>query len=110
MGMLLRHTPQVILLDINMLGLNGLDAMKYIKRQYASVKAIALSTYQEQHLVQKAKTLGADGYLLKDAGKSVLVEAIRKVTQGDAVYFSEADIDQQSAQILMPICSSANFQ
>lgn len=69
-------TPDLILLDINMPVLNGLDAAKYIKRSYPAIKLIILSTYNEDHLVDKAKQVGVNGYLLKNSSKEELLQTI----------------------------------
>lgn len=68
--------PDLILLDINMPVLNGLDAAKYIKRSYPAIKLIILSTYNEDHLVDKAKEAGVNGYLLKNSSKDELLQTI----------------------------------
>lgn len=74
--------PDLVLLDINMPQMNGIDACRYIQQSHPNVKIIILSTYNEQHLVEKAIQTGAQSYLLKDCTKETLVETIRKVSQG----------------------------
>lgn len=75
--------PDAILLDINMPLLNGLDAMPLISEKCPEVKIIILSTYSESHFIQKAKTNGAQGYLLKDCNKDELVEVLKLVYNGE---------------------------
>ena len=72
--------PDIVLLDINMPRLSGLDAALHIKKNYPKIKLIILSTYNEDHLIEKAKKLGVSGYLLKDCNKDELLETIRLVT------------------------------
>src|SRR6201986_173185 len=62
MGLLHTHTPDIILLDINMPGYNGFEALNRIKSFYPKIKVFMLSTYNEEHLIEKAKTGGANGY------------------------------------------------
>ncbi len=81
-----KNRPDIILLDINMPVLNGLDALKYLKREFAQVKVIMLSTYNEDHLVEKAKARGANGYLLKNVNKAELVQTINLVYQGQSCF------------------------
>ncbi len=71
--------PDIILLDINMPLLNGLDATLHIKRSYPGVKIVILSTYNEDHLIERAKKSGVNGYLLKNCEKEELLETIRLV-------------------------------
>ena len=68
--------PDVVLLDINMPRLNGLEAIKYIKRTYPKIKVIILSTYSEEHIIARAKEYGANGYLLKTSSKEELLLSI----------------------------------
>ena len=93
--------PDLILLDINMPVLNGLDTVKKIKQDYPKIKIIMLSTYGEDHLIEKAKSYGANGYLLKNANKDELLQSIRLIAAGQSSFpyritatqtiFNEAD-------------------
>jgi len=83
------HTlmPDVILMDIRMSGLdgkapNGLEATATIKRTAPGVKVIILSMIDSADAVSDAFASGASGYLIKDAGKRELIEAIREVVSG----------------------------
>ena len=71
--------PDIVLLDINMPRLSGLDAAVHIKRTFPKIKLIILSTYNEDHLIEKAKKIGVNGYLLKNCNKDELLETIRLV-------------------------------
>lgn len=76
----------IILLDINMPGMSGLDAVKFLKLHYPQIKVIMLSTYNEGHLIEKTKTYGADGYLLKNSNKEELLTAIYNVYNGGTCF------------------------
>ena len=80
------HTADIVLLDINMPVLNGLETTRHIKQSHPHVKIIMLSTYNDDHLVEKAKTLGVNGYLLKTANKDELLQTIRLVYNGQACF------------------------
>jgi len=78
----------VILMDINMPKLDGLNCTKMVHKKYPEVRIIALSQYDEKRFVKQMVKNGASGYLLKDSGKDVLVKAIRTVHGGES-YFCE---------------------
>lgn len=76
----------IVLLDINMPNLNGLDTARIIKQNHPQVKIILLSTYNDEHLIEKAKKLGANGYLLKTTNKEELLQTIKLVASGQACF------------------------
>lgn len=72
----------VILMDINMPKMDGLDCTKIVSKRFPDIKIIALSQYDEKRFVKMMVKHGAMGYLLKDSDKDTLVEAIRTVYSG----------------------------
>jgi two-component system, NarL family, nitrate/nitrite response regulator NarL len=82
------HTnqPDLILLDLNMPHLNGLEASRHIKQNYPAVKLIILSTYNEEHLIEKAKNIGINGYLLKNCNREELLQAISLVMNNQSSF------------------------
>lgn len=86
LNLLHTHTPGLILLDINMPGMNGFDVLKKIKSNYPKIKVMMLSTYNEEHMIEKARTEGADGYIFKNAEKDDLLKAIRTVRDGQTCF------------------------
>ncbi len=77
-------TPDVILMDINMPGSNGLQAIKEIKQEKLRSKIIVLTIHEDREYLFKTLRMGAEGYVLKDAEPSVLIEAIRNVHTGQS--------------------------
>src|SRR5690348_454655 len=67
-----RIPADMVLLDINMPDLNGLEAAKQIRKQFPQVKLIMLSTYNDEHLIKKAIEYDVHGYLLKTTDKEDL--------------------------------------
>ncbi|GAB4414244.1 MAG: hypothetical protein Kow00106_09280 [Anaerolineae bacterium] len=79
--------PDVVLMDISMPGLNGLEAVQRIAAQFPTVRVIILSMHANEEYVRQALRSGAQGYLLKDAAAAELELAVRAVQQG-TIYLS----------------------
>jgi two-component system, NarL family, response regulator len=77
-----RLKPDVVLLDIQMPDMSGLDALEVIKAQHPSARVIILTTYDGDHLANRAITAGAQAYILKSSVRRDLVETIRAVYRG----------------------------
>lgn len=75
--------PDVVLMDLLMPVMNGVDAIRAIKRDAPSVEVVALTSVLEDKLVIDAVEAGASGYLLKDTGPDVLCTAIRAAFRGE---------------------------
>ncbi len=80
--MLPTTNPDLILLDINMPKMNGLETIKYIKQSYPSVKIVMLSGYFDDAIIKEAKLKGANGYLLKSSQQDELIQTIKMVNSG----------------------------
>ncbi len=78
-----KHMPDVILLDINMPNLNGIDTLRILKDQFSEIKVIMLTIHEDAQYLIETINIGAEGYVLKDADVSSLVKAIHKVTAGE---------------------------
>jgi DNA-binding NarL/FixJ family response regulator len=74
--------PDIILMDIRMPGMDGVEAVRKIKPLHPEIKIIMLSTYNEDALVRSALLAGASGYLLKDISPTELIAAIRALKNG----------------------------
>ncbi|MFC4323718.1 response regulator [Litchfieldia salsa] len=79
------HKPDVLLLDLNMPVLNGLDTIKALIDRKVSIPVIILTTYNEDNLMIKALELGAKGYLLKDTGREDLFRTIDSAIRGETL-------------------------
>ena len=80
-----RETPDVVLMDVRMPVMDGLEATRQITEQVDGTKVIVLTTFDLDDYVYGSLRNGASGFLLKDAGGDQLVEAIRIVASGDAL-------------------------
>lgn len=95
------HRPDVVILDIGMPRLTGLETLEQIRSKHPSVKTILLSVHADPPMVQNAISLGVDGYLLKNARPDEILAAIRAVTHGGS-YFSPPIAREIVAQIREP--------
>jgi DNA-binding NarL/FixJ family response regulator len=80
--------PDVVLSDIQMPGMDGIEATQVIHKSYPSVKIIALTMLNETMFIKKMLEAGAYGYVLKTTDKNELIKAIRQVAAGEK-YFSQ---------------------
>jgi DNA-binding NarL/FixJ family response regulator len=78
--------PDVIMTDIKMPGIDGIEATKILKQEYPDVKIIALSMFDEENLIIEMLEAGAKGYLLKNADKQEILDAVFNVYKGDTYY------------------------
>ncbi len=77
-----RHQPDVTLMDLRMPGVDGVEAITRIREAFPGARVIVLTTYQGDEDIYRGLRAGAKGYLLKDAGRQELLEAIRAVHAG----------------------------
>lgn len=84
--------PDVVILDVAMPGLNGLDAAAQITRRAKRIGVIVLSMYSDEEYLVRAVSAGVRGYLLKDSAEPDLVRAVRAVAGGQT-FFSPAIAD-----------------
>ncbi len=76
-------TPDILLLDINMPVMNGLEVLKYLKEYYPKVKVLVLTVHNEVEYLMKAAEIGVNGYILKDSDFEELRKAIMTIIGGE---------------------------
>ncbi|CAG0930360.1 Transcriptional regulatory protein LiaR [Thermoflexales bacterium] len=77
--------PQVVLMDLRMPGMDGLTAIKHIRRQQPDMNIVILTTYNEDTLMIEGLRAGARSYLLKDTKRQVLFDTLRAAARGESL-------------------------
>ena len=77
------HLPDVVLLDLRMPHMDGLDVLAEVKKSRLPCKTIIMTTFDSEEDVQRAMKAGARGYLLKDSSQEEILDAIRRVSLGE---------------------------
>ncbi|MFC4654448.1 MULTISPECIES: UvrY/SirA/GacA family response regulator transcription factor [Rheinheimera] len=99
-----QNTPDVVLMDMNMPGMGGMTATKRILHYCPDIKVLALSVSCEEPVPTKVMQLGAAGFLSKNAAPPEVVQAIRRVHQGER--YISAEVAQKMA--MSKVTSSSN--
>ena len=92
-----RQRPDLILMDVNLQGVNGIDLGKKLLNTYPTVKIMALTMYNQPKLLEETRKAGMHGYLLKDAPTTELLTAVRTVLSG-SFYFDSNVSDPHKHQ------------
>jgi two-component system, NarL family, response regulator NreC len=95
-----RYKPDVLILDLMMPGLNGLEVTRQVCQRIKGIRVIILSMHKDDGYVIQALRNGAMGYVIKDTGPVELVEAIHQVMQGRR-YLSQVIADKYTDQLLL---------
>lgn len=78
-----KYDPEVLLLDINMPEMNGIEVLKKLKQNQSKVKVLILTVHNELDYLMNAVDIGVEGYIMKDSESSELKKAIRAVRDGE---------------------------
>lgn len=99
-------TPHLVVLDISMPNLRGLEAVREIKARYPRVKVLMLTMHREKEYLYQALESGADGYLLKEDADTELLVAIHNILQG-GLHVSAALSEALAQHLKLPGCGPA---
>ena len=83
LALIKEHLPDVVLLDLRMPRMDGLDVLAELKTSRLPCKVIIMTTFDSEEDVQRAMKAGAGGYLLKDSTQEEILDAIRRVSLGE---------------------------
>ena len=100
-----RARPDIIILDITMPGMGGLETLERLRTEYPDTRVILLSVHTDPPFIKSAIGLRADGYVLKNGPASEIVTAIREVMKGGS-YFSPAVAREIVEQVRAPYSDS----
>ena len=98
---LLKETrPHLIILDISMPNLRGLEATREIKQVYPHIKILLLTMHRKKEFIQQAMAAGADGYLLKEDADTELLKAVKTIREGNK--FISSLLSSELADLVTP--------
>ncbi|HEY8172941.1 MAG TPA: response regulator transcription factor [Dehalococcoidia bacterium] len=83
------HRPDIVLMDVRMDGVNGIEACREIRSEMPDIKVLMLTSYAEEETVVAALLAGAAGYVLKNVARARLIEALRSVARGETMLDSK---------------------
>lgn len=81
--------PEVVIMDIRMPVMDGVEATKFIKEKYKDIKILLLTTFKDVEYIRSAVMHGAEGYVLKSNSSENIIESIKTVYQGNVVFEKE---------------------
>ena len=101
------HRPQVVLMDVNMPGIGGLEATRKLTQIDTDIKVIVVTIHLDEPFPTRLLKAGASGYLTKGCAVSEIVDAIRQVSKGKR--FISTDVAQQLAMTMLPGSDKSPF-
>lgn len=89
LDMIIKNQPDLLITDINMPGLTGVELTREVKSRFPEVKVLVLSMFNDRDIVSDILMSEAEGYILKNAGKQELINAINRILDNSTYYCNE---------------------
>lgn len=102
------HQPEVALVDVNLIGMDGLSAVRELEREKSKTRTMALTMFTDHDTVTRAVAAGVSGYLPKNVRREELVQAVRAVAAGKG--FLHPDVTRPFLDRVGPLAMHANIQ
>lgn len=96
-GILERCDVDVLLTDINMPEMTGVELTRLVRRRFPKIKILALSMFGDHQIIKEMIDAGISGYILKNTGKSELMEALKKIANGQSFFCEEVTKEMMKA-------------
>lgn len=110
LGFFVNNTADVVLMDISMPGMDGVDLCAVMKEKFPGIMVLGLSSFNQGLYIKKMMENGASGYILKNSSKEELIEAIHAVHGGHIFFSGETgealQAYQKSSKVELPVLSS----
>ncbi|MBK0383469.1 response regulator transcription factor [Pedobacter sp. SD-b] len=103
LAFLKQQLPDIILMDINLPDVSGIELCKQVRQQYPSVLVLGLSTFNQQPIIRNILENGASGYILKNATKEELLEAAKAVMAGKSYLSFDVALSLHKTDNELPI-------
>src|SRR5688572_30392192 len=92
-----KEQPDLVILDINMPGIDGIEAAKEIQNRFPAIRILVLSMYNKPVFIKNLIEIGVAGYILKNTGRDELVSAIHKIAAGQDYFGAEVTKSMMSS-------------
>ncbi len=96
-----KHEVDIVLTDISMPDMDGIELTKNIKKDFPEIKVLALSMFSEQQTIREMVDAGISGYILKNTGKQELVGALNKIAAG-GIFFGDEVTNEMMRMMTQP--------
>jgi DNA-binding NarL/FixJ family response regulator len=110
LGFFVNNTADVVLMDISMPGMDGVELCATMKEKYPGIMILGLSTFNQGLYIKKMVENGASGYILKNSSKEELIQAIHAVHEGHIFFSGEVGMAlqeyQKSSKTELPVLTS----